>query len=404
MASLITQIRRYFPDPVKVDGRERARSILGAILGIFITGACGLLIIGSGKAQPWLVASMGASAVLVFAAPTSPLAQPWSVFGGNLVSAVVGVTCATLVGNPLAAASIAVGIAIAMMFTLRCIHPPGGAVALGMALGGPVVAGSSHWFILLPIALNSLVLLMAAIGYNNLCGRRYPYLRVEHGNQHQTADALPTARLGVTSADLDAVLKQYNQMLDISHAELEEILLRAEAHAYQRRFGRVTCQDIMSRDVVKVEFGTPLQDAWRLLREHKLKALPVANRFNRVIGIVTLHDFIRQLQYDEGDSLSDKLRRLIRPTPHTHSDKPEVVGQIMTKTVRTALFDQSILHLVPLFSDSGLHHIPIVDHNQRLVGMLTQSDVVAALYRSQSGIGRDASNDKAIVLQSASVG
>lgn len=402
MTSLIVRIRRYFPEPVTVDGREKARSIFGAMIGIFITGASGLLIIGSGTAQPWLVAPMGASAVLLFAAPTSPLAQPWSVFGGNLVSAVVGVTCAKLIGNPLAAASIAVGFAIAMMFTLRCIHPPGGAVALVMALSGPAAAGSSYWFMVSPIALNSFLLVTAAIIYNNLCGRRYPYLKTEHGNQHQTADALPTERLGVTSADLDAVLKQYNQVLDISHAELEEILLRAEAHAYQRRFGQVTCDDIMSRDIVKVEFGTTLQDAWRLLREHKLRALPVVNRFNRVIGIVTLHDFVKQLQFEAIDGFSDKLRRMLKPTPHIHSEKPEVVGQIMTTAVRTAAFNQSILDLVPLFSDSGLHHLPIVDHNQRLVGMLTQSDVVAALYRSQFGSARQVSNGKPSTLRSVS--
>ena len=149
----------------------------------------------------------------------------------------------------------------------------------------------------------------------------------------------------------------------------------------------------MSSDVVKVEFGTALQEAWRLLRQHKIKALPVVNRFNRVIGIVTVHDFVKQLDFDVIDGFSDKLRRMLKPTQHTHSEKPEVVGQIMTATVRTASPDQSILTLVPLFSDSGLHHLPIVDRSQRLVGIITQSDVVAALYRSQMRHTTDASEE-----------
>src|SRR5258706_10586585 len=86
---------------------------------------------------PLLVAPMGASAVLLFAVPASPLAQPWSIIGGNLVSATVGVACAALIGNPVHAAALAVAVAVGAMFALRCIHPPSGAVALTAGLGGP---------------------------------------------------------------------------------------------------------------------------------------------------------------------------------------------------------------------------------------------------------------------------
>ena len=383
MKSLLTGIRHYFPAAMHIDGREKSRSILGAMLGILITGMAGQLIIGTGTTQPWLLASMGASAVLLFATPASPLAQPWAMVGGNLLSATIGVTCAKLIGNPLMAASIAVALAIAVMFALRCLHPPGGAVALGSALGGQAMAGASYWSALSPIGLNSLFLLFAAIAYNNLCGRRYPHVNIDHGNRHGTADAAPTERLGATAADLDAVLEKYNQVLDVSRDDLEEIMLQAEIHAYQRRFGDVTCREIMSGDVIKVEFGTALQEAWRLMRVHKIKALPVVNRFNRVIGLLTMDDFAKQLDLDVIDSLSERLRRLLKPTQHSHSEKPEVVGQIMTTTVQTASVDLSILSLEPLFSNSGLHHLPIVDSNGRLVGIVTQSDMVAALYRSQ---------------------
>jgi CBS domain-containing membrane protein len=172
-------------------------------------------------------------------------------------------------------------------------------------------------------------------------------------------------------------------VLDISRDDLEEILVRTEMHAFQRHFGEVKCGDVMSRDLVKVEFGTELEPAWRLLREHTIKALPVVNRFNRVIGIVTQHDFIKHCDIELMDGFADRLRRFLKRTPHTHSDKPEVVGQIMTATVRTASIDQSIASVVPLLSDSGVHHLPIVDGNQRLVGILTQSDLIAALYRSR---------------------
>jgi CBS domain-containing membrane protein len=156
--------------------------------------------------------------------------------------------------------------------------------------------------------------------------------------------------------------------------------LRTEMHAYQRRFGEVKCGDIMSRDVVKVEFGTELEQAWRMFAEHKIHALPVVNRFNRVIGIVTQHDFLRHCGFDDMNGFAGKLRRFLQRTAHSHSEKPEVVGQIMTANVRTASADQPIVSLIPLFADTDLHHMPVVDANQRLVGIVTQSDLVAALY------------------------
>ncbi|MEG8058719.1 HPP family protein [Sphingomonas sp. 22L2VL55-3] len=80
---------------------------------------------GSGP-LPLLVAPIGASAVLIFAVPASPLAQPWSVVGGNIISALVGVTAARFVPIPYLAAGVAVGGAILVMSLLRCLHPPAG--------------------------------------------------------------------------------------------------------------------------------------------------------------------------------------------------------------------------------------------------------------------------------------
>ncbi|SNS33826.1 CBS domain-containing membrane protein [Noviherbaspirillum humi] len=399
LARLLSHLQRYLPTAPRIDSREKARSILGAALGIFVTGLLSRTIVGADSDLPWLLAPMGASAVLLFAVPASPLAQPWSVMGGNLLSAAVGLSCARFVGAPLAAASLALASALLIMMALRCMHPPGGAVALGSALGGPALAQHGFLFTLGPLALNSLLLVLAAVAYNNLCGRRYPHRTVDHANQHQTRDKLPTDRLGVTAADLDMVLRQYNQVLDVSHDDLEEILLRAERQAHQRRFGLITCADLMSRDVVKVEFGTDLEEAWRLLRVHGLEVLPVVNRFQRVIGIISERDFFRHAGGSQPAELAGRLRRLIARTPGTNSDKPEVVGQIMS-TTRTAFEHEAVTSLVPLFSDGGVHTLPIIDANERLVGMLAQSDVVAALYHA--GLGREGeANGKAALRRIA---
>ena len=115
---------------------------LGAGLGLCVTEWLSLHTLGT--TDPWFLAPMGASAVLLFAVPASPLAQPWSILGGNTVSALVGVSCALLLGHTGLAASAAGALAIAAMFALRCLHPPGGAVAVTAVMGGQALVLRGH--------------------------------------------------------------------------------------------------------------------------------------------------------------------------------------------------------------------------------------------------------------------
>jgi CBS domain-containing membrane protein len=110
--------------------RDRLLACLGALVGIALTSFVCATVLHGWAPLPLLVAPIGASAVLVFAVPASPLAQPWSVLGGNVVSALVGVIAAMFISTPWLAVGIAVAGAILAMSLLRCLHPPGGAAAL----------------------------------------------------------------------------------------------------------------------------------------------------------------------------------------------------------------------------------------------------------------------------------
>lgn len=357
----------FLPVRMAVDARERWRVVAGAAVGMaFTTWLCHAL--APSAATAWLVAPMGASAVLVFAVPASPMAQPWAVVGGNTLSALIGIACVHVLGGGDGVAALAVALAIAAMFALRCLHPPGGASALLMVLAGVHDIG----FALFPVLANALLLVAAGMAYNTLTGRRYP-----HGQR--SAAALPGSH--TTAADVDAVLARYNQVLDVSRDDLEQLIAQAEMAGYNRRMGSMTCSDIMSREPLTVEYGTPLQEAWSLLRHHRIKALPVVDRVRRVIGVVTLADFMRDSALDSHDRWPERLRALLRPTRAVHTSKAEAVGQIMSTQVQLARTDQPVAELVPLFATTGHHHIPVVDRDRRLVGILTQSDLVSALCR-----------------------
>jgi CBS domain-containing membrane protein len=382
----LSHLSKLFPGRDRIDRFEKMRACAGALFGLVITGLCSAYFLPDTRNAVMLIAPMGASAVLLFGVPASPLAQPWSIIGGNLVSALIGVTCGKLIGEPLLAAAVAASFAIGGMFMLRCLHPPSGAVALTAVLGGPAIHAMGYGFVLTPVMLNSVLILSAALFFNNATGRRYPHrVQVEPADKHDTSDAAPTTRLGISSDDLDAVLSRYNQVLDISCEDLQAILLETEMRAHQRRFGITRCSDVMSRDVIHVMFGTPLQEAWTALQEHKLTALPVVGRGNHVVGIITRADFINHARPDSYKGLARALARLLEPVRHTHSIKPEVVGQIMNKNVRTVRHDQPVVELVPLMSDAGLHSLPVVDDDGRLVGIMTQSDMIATLYEKNLG-------------------
>lgn len=363
----------FFSSPLPVDNKELWRAFFGASLGLAVTAVFSRWLLDGNLPITWLVAPMGATAIIVFALPASPMAQPWAVLGGNSVSALAGVTCANLIVDPALAATVGVGSALALMFLLRCLHPPGGATAL-LAV---ILQMTSYKFALFPVLLNASLLLIVGVFYNNLTGRRYPH--------RPNLAVAPSAVFNrFSSADLDVALARYNQILDVSRDDLTALLHHAELAAYQRNLGDLRCADIMSPDPLAVQFGTPLDEAWRLMRQRNVKALPVIDRSQRIVGIITVADFMRQIDLESHSGLGVRLKTFLQRSGTSHSDKSEVVGQIMTRRVQVTSLTKHAIELVPLFSTAGHRHIPVIDHENRLVGIITQSDLIRALYRAVS--------------------
>jgi len=218
-------MRKFF-DPILAGGnlRDRLRACLGALLGIGLTSAISAAVVHPHGAFLLIAAPMGAAAVLVFAVPASPLAQPWSVIGGNIIAALVGVTVRMLVPMPELAAPIAVGAAILMMSLTRSLHPPAGAVALTAVVGGPAVVDAGFAFVIVPIALNAIILTGCGILFHRFSGHSYP---------HRVPVAASAAAL--RAEDLDKALADLGETLDVSRDDLDLLFDRVEYHAAQRR-------------------------------------------------------------------------------------------------------------------------------------------------------------------------
>ncbi|RYF14989.1 MAG: HPP family protein [Comamonadaceae bacterium] len=360
-------LRALAPAQLAAGGRDAWLGTLGAGAALLLTEWLGRQLLG--ESSSWFIAPLGATAVLLFGLPASPLAQPWPVFGGSVMSAAIGVACCHWLGATPAVAAVAGAAATGAMFALRCLHPPAGAVAMTAVLGGPAIQQLGFGFAAWLVPAGAASLLLAAYVFNNLAGRRYPHRGAARPHPHATADPLPSARL-LAKEDFDAAMASYGEVLDVGVDDLEEILVRAQLHAGRRRWGEVRCRDVMARDVVTVAPGTSLEAAWALLRRHAVQALPVVDGARRLVGIVSLHDFF----------LASAARL---PQPRTAAR----VGDIMTRSVRVARPEGLLVDLVEAFSDGGLHHMPVLDADDRVLGMITQSDLVAGLFHAPPAAG-----------------
>ena len=229
-----------------VSHREKIISAVGGFIAIFI-----LILISEtflDLPSSWaLIASMGASAVLLFAMPHGALSQPWPLFGGHLSAAFIGVTCALLIDEPMMAASTTVGLTILAMYYLKCIHPPGGATGLTAVIGSETIHELGYQFLLTPILLDLIAIFAVAMMFNYIFHwRRYPaYL-----NRHDTLS--PHPKLSTTEMkqvpatishdDFVQALKQIDSFVGVNEDAVKRIF---ELANYNAVHSQLLAQDIV---------------------------------------------------------------------------------------------------------------------------------------------------------------
>jgi CBS domain-containing membrane protein len=331
--------------------RDRAFACLGAVVGVGLAGLVGALVHGDGEALPWIVAPIGASAVLLFAVPSSPMAQPWPIFGGNALSALVGFAVGRALGHGSLACALAVGLAIAVMSVTRSLHPPGGAAALTGAIGGSLVDSAGWWFPVAPVAFNALVLIGVGWLFNRLAGHPYPHPRAPAS---VTRDPLPSERIGVRNEDLDTVLAEIGETFDIEREDLRLLLAQIEMRVLARRRPQVTCGEIMSRDVITVQRDADPALARQLLLESGVRLLPVLDDCGSPVGGIGL-------------------REVARSAP--------AVADLMTAPL-TVVPSEPAVTLTGALTDGHRHAAMVIDpESEKLLGLVTQADLLAALAR-----------------------
>jgi len=208
--------------------RDRFIACLGALLGISAVAGLSALLGAPIDVTAMIVAPMGASAVLLFAIPASPLSQPWPVIGGNIVSALAGIVAFRLTSDIWIAAGLGVSLAMLSMSLLRCLHPPGGGTALLAVVGGSAVHDAGLGFAFWPVALNAILLVATGLIFHQLSGHSYPH-------KAEVVPVEPGMRSRIHPEDIDSALAELGETLDINRDDLEVVLQLAERHAQRRQ-------------------------------------------------------------------------------------------------------------------------------------------------------------------------
>ncbi|MCQ4314966.1 HPP family protein [Stutzerimonas zhaodongensis] len=364
-------LRSFFPAPLSVGPKEWGRAVIGVGLVVLPMVSIGLWLFG-GPVTLHIVAPAGASAVILFSASSSPFAQPWSVLGGNIIATTIGVALGLSALPTVAAAVLAVCLAIGCLFLLRCMHPPSCALAMVAAIGGPGISELGYG-LLVPVGFNSLLLIAAALVYNNLTHHPYPKPRTSSSDAERPSVPLGEARMSFTGNDVDRALEDFGEIVDITRDDLVELIKRTETHAIRRSMGRVTAGDIMCRELHWIGPGARIRKAWQTIRQHRLHSLAVVEPDSReLVGIITLTDL---LQHFEPSPSRLNVRRLT-------FNREARVERLMSAPVVSVQEGAHLTDLVHLLADRGMSCLPVVDAEQRLVGMITQSDLVAGLYQN----------------------
>jgi CBS-domain-containing membrane protein len=216
---------------VEVTFKEKLISAVGAALAIYCVFWFTHSFLPS-RAAIGVVASMGATAVLLFAVPHGQLSQPWPLVGGHIVSALIGVSCVRIISNPALATALAVGASIGVMHQLKCIHPPGGATAFTAVMGGQAIGDLGYMYVLYPVALNAVIMLALAVLINfPFCWRRYPAVLIKRKPAQDAAIVLVSEH---DHRNIVEAVRSLDSFVDVSEEDILYLARIMAAHYAQR--------------------------------------------------------------------------------------------------------------------------------------------------------------------------
>ena len=145
---------------------------------------------------------------------------------------------------------------------------------------------------------------------------------------------------------------------------------------YERRV-----KDVMSRDVVTINAGDTVHEALTLMGENRVSALPVIDSHSHCVGILSTSDLVDMTRDVDDDlyhlDLVDPTSRRFLLEKLAHSMGGETVQSFMSEVVMTVDAETTMGKATREMLRNRVHHLPVVDSSERLIGIISTLDILA---------------------------
>jgi CBS-domain-containing membrane protein len=184
--------------------------------------------------------------------------------------------------------------------------------------------------------------------------------------------------IDLESEDIRAALEELHQYMDITEDDLKKIYAIALKHAKERLTLKVPVKDLMTGDVIYINKDTDIHEAARVLSENRISGLPVVDEEKHVIGIVTEADILNSTGMKKNHTFKDILKHLFGE-PYPKSRNGSNVKDMMTSQVITTTPETDIKEVARILDENRIKRLPVVDENNKLIGIISRANIVKYL-------------------------
>lgn len=190
-------------------------------------------------------------------------------------------------------------------------------------------------------------------------------------------DEIPDA-CNISHEDLQAALKEMKSYVDITEDDLKRIYAIALRHASQRVAHRVMVRDVMTRNVIHVRENADISEVANLLSENRISGLPVVDRDEHVIGVITEADVLSMAGMKKEHVFRDILRHILGEPLPAHT-KSKSLRDVMSSPAITTGPESDIREVAMIIDEKRIKRLPVVDEQGRLVGLISRADIVRGI-------------------------
>ncbi len=184
--------------------------------------------------------------------------------------------------------------------------------------------------------------------------------------------------LNISEEDIYEAMKEISGYLDITPEDFKEIYKRAFYHAIERLATSFKAKDVMTKRVISVRKGTPLQEVAKVMADNRISGVPVVDEENNVVGVISEKDFLRRMGVDDMGTFMGVVAECLKGKGCVAvSIRAKKSEDIMSAPPITVTEDTAVIEIARLFGERNINRVPVIDEKGHLIGIVSRGDIVS---------------------------